>query len=393
LRASQAQQLWMNVNVPVATPPGIYHGTVGLMADGKAAGTIAITLRVLPFELPPPRPRHDPTRAFTVVLSHGLSLQSLDADRTKAEIRFRAAFADMARHHVLHPLAPDFSGKLELAKRELELRREAGVSNQPLWIAATAAVSAWQYPARKPTTAAPAADSAALFKNAASLAGHKDIYLYIPTGKPVLENLVVTLEQIKMAGAKLWLQGEESTINMLGYLIDAHQFHRMATARQIWARHTAGSRVIWGGVPSPGVENPETWRRLTGLVPFLAGYDGVAIPGYAELSNPWVDDANGYTRSRSLVYPTLSGWVGTLAWEAVREAVDDVRYFTLLNELAAKCLASTHQLVVIEGRRASLWLHLAKVDTANLDTLRLDAIAWILKLQLALAAGEGEAAQ
>ncbi len=393
LRAGQAQQLWMNVHVPVAAPPGIYHGTVGLSADGKSAGAIAITLRVLPFELPPPRPRHDSTRAFTVVLSHGLSLQSLDADRTKAEIRLRAAFADMARHHVLHPLAPDFNGDLELAKRELELRREAGVSNQPLWIADAAAVAAWQYPVREQYDAATAAESATRFKNAASLAGHKDVYLYILTGKPVPVNLVATLEQIKQTGAKLWLQGEESTINTLGYLTDAHQFHQMATARQIWARHTVGSRVIWGGVPSPGVENPETWRRLTGLVPFHAGYDGVAIPGYAELSNPWVDDANGYTRSRSLVYPTLSGWVGTLAWEAVREAVDDVRYFTLLNELVAKCLASRHPLVVIEGRRASLWLHLAKVDTANLDTLRLDAIAWILKLQLALAVGEGEAHQ
>jgi hypothetical protein len=390
LPAGRNQQFWMTVQVPPTTPPGIYRGAVALQADGKSAGAIAIALRVLPFELPPPRPRHDPTRVFQVILAHNLALNTLPGDPTQAEKRLRAAFAGMARHQVLHPLAPAFSYP-ETAVRELELRREAGLVNEPLWIADAQAVAAWQDPVLDRLAEPDFTAAADRLATAARLAGHKNLYLYLPSGPGAPARLAAPLEQFKAkTGARLWMRGDEAAIDHYGYLLDAHQYREPASARQIATRHSVGSRVLWGGTPAPGVENPEIWRRQTGLVPFLGGYDGVTITGFSEADHPWPDAAHGYTRSRSLVYPTATGWIGTLAWEAIREAIDDVRYFTLLNESIARCRASSTPLVVIEGRRAALWLHRAEVGRANLDTLRLDAIAWILKLRAALAIEDGK---
>ena len=382
LRAGAHQQFWLTIHVPEATPAGLYRGSVTLEADGRGAGDIAVTLRVLPFVLPPARPRHDATRTFQVILAHGLSLDGGPA----AEARLRAAFADMARHQVLHPLAPDFS-RPEQAARELAWRREAGLPDAPLWLADPLTVPAWRSAAPAGRAAAPdLAGWASIVAVAARLAGHRELFIHLPAGSEPPAALAAPLASFKTAtGARLWMHGSEAGINDYGYLIDAHQYGAPATPRQIETRQRVGSRVIWGGTPAPGVENPEVWRRLTGLVPYLNGYDGVTIAGFSEAEHPWSDTARGFTRSRSLVYPTTSGWIGTLAWEAVREAIDDVRTFTLLNDLIAQCRAAPERLVVIEGRRAALWLHRAEAARANLDTLRLDAIAWILKLRAALA--------
>ena len=50
----------------------------------------------------------------------------------------------------------------------------------------------------------------------------------------------------------------------------------------------------------------------------------------------WVDDDHKHYRDLAFVYPTIDGIVGTIAWEAFREAVDDTRYYYYALDLINK---------------------------------------------------------
>lgn len=113
------------------------------------------------------------------------------------------------------------------------------------------------------------------------------------------------------------------------------------------------------------------------------------IPGWLDAQHPWRDPSAGRRRSRSLAYEAGGRRIDTLAWEAVREAGDDVRYFTLLTKLSREAAASARPETADEGRKAAQWFELVDAASVDLDTLRLETIAWILKLQTVLEAGKG----
>lgn len=379
LQPGQNRQLWLALRVPADATAGIYQGRIEFVADGKAAGHIVCEARVLPFDLPPPATYHDRSRPFRALIAHDLELASSETATATSE-RLQAAFADMADHLVEYPLLPQVTDAAA-ARRVMALRQAAGLPDRPLWFAPPQARSAWHDLTLEDVAGFSFDSALTQAKAAAELAGHHDLFCYLPTPKAPPATLVPLLEKFKAAtGVKLWLRGNEETINLYGYLQEAHLYQQHPTPRQIATRHDVGSFVLWSGTPDVGVENPEFWRRQTGLEPYKWNYDGVVINGYSDANHPWSDVANGQTRSRSLTYPTAGGWLPTLAWEAVRAALYDVRYFTLLNNLAATCMASDDQLVMIEGRRASLWLHLNTQTTHNLDTMRLETVAWCLKL-------------
>ncbi|HUJ51037.1 MAG TPA: glycoside hydrolase domain-containing protein [Bryobacteraceae bacterium] len=58
LEARQSQGVWIDFQVPEATPPGVYRGSVEVLKDGRAASQFQISLQVLPATLPPPTGYH-----------------------------------------------------------------------------------------------------------------------------------------------------------------------------------------------------------------------------------------------------------------------------------------------------------------------------------------------
>src|ERR1039458_4602812 len=53
VRAGAASQVWLTVKVPEEAAPGIYAGLARVSAAGRPEATVKLTLRVLPFTLPP----------------------------------------------------------------------------------------------------------------------------------------------------------------------------------------------------------------------------------------------------------------------------------------------------------------------------------------------------
>ncbi|MDX9981585.1 MAG: hypothetical protein RBU25_16300, partial [Lentisphaeria bacterium] len=52
--ANTAKRFWLDLRVPVGTPPGVYSGQATFAAEGVPAATLPVRVRVLPFSLPEP---------------------------------------------------------------------------------------------------------------------------------------------------------------------------------------------------------------------------------------------------------------------------------------------------------------------------------------------------
>ena len=262
LAPGEARQLLLNIAVPGDAAAGCYTGRLAFKADGRPAGSVPLTLRVLPYALPPPRARFSDT-----------------------PFRF---------------YAPDGLGAF---------------------------------------TTPPPADF------------------------------------------RPFTFAETPEYRQQAHLHSVHVFAKHATSRQIEPVRAIGAAALDGSPPFPGIENPSVWRFNKGLRAYLAGYDGVLLPALTEAESPWNDVGRVTFRSRSLIYPTATAVLSTLAAEALRAAATDVAYLSYLRSLAQGLLATDDHTLVVEGRRALAWTEDISTTHPAPDTVRLDAIAWIERLR------------
>jgi len=92
-------------------------------------------------------------------------------------------------------------------------------------------------------------------------------------------------------------------------------------------------------------------------------------------------------RSIIMVYDGRDNTFDTLAWEGVREGLDDVKYASYLKELALEASKSQDGDVLMLGRRVLSWLAFIDDERAGLDTFRIECINYILRLRAALKKG------
>jgi len=86
-------------------------------------------------------------------------------------------------------------------------------------------------------------------------------------------------------------------------------------------------------------------------------------------------------RDLNLAYPTIDGVIDTIVWEGYREGIDDVRYVTTLTKAIELGKASTDDKLKTIAAEAQRYLATLEVEQRNLDTIRLVAIRYLLKLQ------------
>jgi len=85
-------------------------------------------------------------------------------------------------------------------------------------------------------------------------------------------------------------------------------------------------------------------------------------------------------RSFSWVYDGSLEPINTIQFVGYREAIDDVKYATLLQQLARKAIATGKTEYVYAGRIALQYLALIDGKKADLNTVRLEMINHILRL-------------
>ncbi|MBO5958911.1 MAG: hypothetical protein J6Q65_02195, partial [Lentisphaeria bacterium] len=144
--------------------------------------------------------------------------------------------------------------------------------------------------------------------------------------------------------------------------------------------HAIGTRVTTYAAPHTGPENPDVVRRNHGMDLYLCDYDGTN--NYI-LNDHWNDFSGAAYNFRGFnwIYDGTIEPINTIQFAGYREAIDDVKYATLLQQLARKAIATGKTDSVYAGRIALQYLALIDGKKADLNTVRMEMINHILRLR------------
>jgi hypothetical protein len=376
------KQFFVTVGVPAQATPGVYQGAIALIADGQEIGKIPVTLRVLPFQLPRLTTYYDDSKEFY----GGVSCQPLDWRKPKV-------LRNLKNHGVRYPGLPNYPSKNpKLLGAMVQAFREAGLPVTPPCGGVSANILADDPPTpaqqerldtfrRMATAAVEASEKLTGYRTLAS-------YGYDEAGPEKMRMERACWRIVHEIGGKV--SASAYAHGRLLYNVDALSLPGMPVEKRKKAVdlcHAANPdmRVKWYANPHSGPENPDYFRRLHGLMTYKANYD--AVGNYVWYRNDWNDfwvPAESGLRGLMMVYPTKDNVIDTLAWEGIREALDDIGYATKLKQLATQALRSRNVDISYAGRKALAWLASWDETREDLAAGRLEMIASILDLDSAL---------
>ena len=381
LAAGKCKQLWLTVGVPKTAKEGLYRGEVKVKGEGEQR-TIPLVVRVLPFELPLPATFRDVNRPFYVSMYNGPDARLSVGDRiaeSYAKHNLRNAFLEQATTD-------------EAAKTLYDRLEKYGLDTKMLLSHLPSAFHTMSNP--------PAPDDAdwARYCNFQRQLSNAVKRVRARFG----ENAVPFAYGYDEAGAdKIRAErGAWKSVHSLGgRIVTATRMHsyilfaldaacipsQPAAVRKAWCDtlHESNPEMLigWYSDPHSGPENPELARRQYGWASWRNNYDMVCqyvmfVRGWAEFNRPYENDL----RSLTMCYAGDRQLIETLQFEGFREAIDDIRYATLLKRLATEATKSKDVDVMYLGRAALSWLAQVPFETSSLESLRLETIAKTLGL-------------
>ena len=134
----------------------------------------------------------------------------------------------------------------------------------------------------------------------------------------------------------------------------------------------------WYACQHVGVENPAFIRRQYGLGAYRAGFS--CHFNYAHHLNGYNDVRGSTYKSMNFVYGHGDGVLDTLAWEAFREGMDDIRYATKLQQLARPLIGNKNYKAHAAAKKALQLIAQMDSDSFDLTTARLEMINHIMTL-------------
>ncbi len=363
---------WLTVQVPEDARAGIYHGFVTLRwksEGGVDERKIPLRLTVHPFELPRSPLIHSVFNRSRLSPNPDPDINSeyISEERYEREIRNQVA------HGILHPNSYDGYRVLRPA---LEIRRRAGVATDRFFCVdlsyhvglATKKGEEFREKLK---------ERIARWRVLLDEYGYGEFYVM---GKdeargPLLEQQIPAIQAIHEAGAKVWAAAtHETTYGIIHEHMDLAVMAGISQRYESERWHAAGKEVFQYGGPMTEWDCPETFRRNMGLVLWRNGYDGVMHYAYRHgFTHIW-NDFDNERRDHAFVLPTVDGLIDTLAWEGVREGIDDTRYLAAL-------------LDAIDGSRDPSAAAAARDFIENvtlsaiMDEVRAQIVDWILRLR------------
>ena len=395
LPANTNKQYWITVRVPDDAVDGFYTATLKISGNGAELGKIVLWLRVLPFALPSPKTYYDTTKDFISSVyyrgvlggpkrkdagagGYGGGAGWLYPDGSvsseyKNEIQLRAELQDMVSHNILNPTSYQGFGSLGTY---LRIRNELGMNGLPLLSLGVGTGSPKGEAELKSLQ-----ERVKALRAVARSYGVEEVYVY-GIDEAQGEALIAQREAWKTvheAGGKVFVAGYKGHFEKIGDLLDVQVQAGMPVLDEARKWHSANHRVFCYANPQTGPENPEEFRRNFGLLLWKAEYDGAMTYAYQHSFGDIYNDFDDVTyRDHVFSYPTVDGVIATLAIEGYREAIDDIRYGTLLKTCIAHRKAAG-------GANAELAVAAEKyLDTLgpdrDLETVRLEMIDMILNL-------------
>ena len=389
------KQIWVTVRAPADAAAGLYRGTIALAADGRKVGEMTLELRVLPFELPPPKTYYDLTKDYYASMYNHCSIdehvKDNGGDWELAGRKLLAEYVNMREHNLLYPLIRGYRhDKRKQFVRKLEVMKEAGLPARPVFGAVWAGTyGGWKQTDKRFEEFRRNVDEA--WSAVKAVLGHTDIYAW-GWDEPGYTTVIAQRRfwrYIHQKGGRIFSTGKPWHLRWAGHAEDFMNHGGWLGRDEATRWHAVGARVSSYAAPHTGPENPEFMRRAHGMGIYKAGQDGTFnYMWYEHPPNIWNEFGRGSYRAFCMVYPTRTGVIDTLAWEGYREAIDDVRYATLLKTLAARAVAAGGVEKLYAGRKAIRWLEEFDEKTGDLNTMRLEMIDRILKLRAILKGGD-----
>ncbi len=186
-------------------------------------------------------------------------------------------------------------------------------------------------------------------------------------------------EAARKGGGKMWVACRASYFKDMGDILDFPVVSgrlRPDLARKV---HANGFKILSYGNPQVGVELPALYRRNYGLALLAAAYDGAMNFQYGSMAGKaaYDDFDGGSYRDHNFAHPAVGKPIDTIQFEGWREAIDDIRYATTLqNAVSAALAADRHRDSAAESRA---WLA-GITGFEDLDAVRAEMIRRIDQL-------------
>lgn len=377
LIAGEFKQFFVTVKTTEKTAPGLYEGTISL--GGRM--NVPVRVRVLPIILPDPKTYYNTDYDFYTMLycvpGSGQYYGTNGNDQALSDKVALARFQNQSDHNVKYPLYlglwRGWEG-YENVKNGIALAKKAGMKMDPFFEAfgchATNSVEAFLHQKRNAGIAKKA------FKG---LLGHTNLW---PAGgeEPGYGRIVGARRNWKMVhdmDMHVMCNGGDRR-NFSGYNDEFRVGGGFAQLKEADFMHRIKGRIGNYAGPHTGPENPDYMRRQHGLGLYKKDYDMMYNYGYHE--GGWNDFHTNTYRNMNLVQYVRDGVIDTLAWEGIREGIDDIRYATCMLKLAEEAVATGKTELVYAGKKAMQFLALLKEDEACLYAARMEMIRHILTL-------------
>ncbi len=397
LTQGEFKQVWLTFEAPKEAE-GIYSGTLAVTVDGKPQGAIPLEVRVLPFALPDPKTNYDLNREFYTSIYNDLKLpiylKNNGGDREGALKRLANEYENVRKHNILYPILLDqyLPGEAQLFTDQFEVYKKAGLRTDAIF-GAVPAIPNYGWMTSPEVQGKPVADQPpaydlfrkmdAVYDAAIKAVGHHNIYSF-GWDEPGMRLLVAERGPWKTVhdkGLSTYTTGKNPHLLYGGYNEDFVNYGGAFSKDDAEAWHAMGARITSYANPHTGPENPDFARRAHGFELYRSNADGTN--NYMLDGSPWNDFAGvEYNfRSFNLIYPGKERPMDTLQWEGIREGIDDVRYATLLKQLAHQAIETGKTENIYAGKKALLWLATQDPKTVDLNALRMEMIGHILKLK------------
>jgi len=386
------QQYWLVFHAGKDARPGIYRGTLDLVADGRRIGALAVNFRIFPFALPRRGASYDslarPYLANVNVqgnLNEGLEWKDIESSAL-AQLR------SMRDHNALET-ASVWSDPSVAA-----LARKSGF--EPDIVFADVPLERWQSMFRKKKTELTEEDRK-LGLRVAERYCRRFTDFYHEQYPEAKKYCIFYSEDPSYTSLGVFQSDQTLLAHKLGWEVFAHglndnnwhfasdlqnlQIQSSLDRREADRWHAVGASVCTYAKPFAAPENPAVHRRFLGLHRYKhSHFDGNMQHGMKDRNaNQFAPDphGDGNYRCQIMLYPTQKGFLETICWEGVREGYDDVRYATKLRQTAEPLLKATDESVRREACRALAWLENQDGATASMETVRLGCAERILTLQ------------
>lgn len=393
-------QFWLTLHVPKDAKPGLYNGSIKTVCDGVDTGSITLTVRVFPFELPVAKTSYDLSKEYITYIIGEMGYNhyiTLSKDLKEAERFARLDYKNLLDHN-LRQIGGISLGESRAAEeifvKDLQIRKEMGVPLE-IFIGGGAADDFGYYhenvskgnPTPEDTQKSLESFKKRVDRTMDLFKKHGDpngvVFFYgidEATGAGSMRYMSIYRDYIYSKGGKVLSSGWG---NNYMFMPSAETMHAEAAIidKEIADRwHAIKGRLISYAGPFAGPDNPDLMRRSHGMKMYRANYDGFFMLSYVEGLHSWNERVRGKYRNFSMAYPTKSGPVNSIAFEGLREGLDDIRYATLMRQLAEECFASKDLQAIYAAKKAIAWFELTDPATINLDLLRLEMADQIVQM-------------